>query len=227
MDPIRTTTDPEPAAPCVIVTGGDPVEPGALAHVPPGSLVIGVDSGVQHALDLGLRVDVAVGDFDSLSPAGLVAVTASGARIERHPRAKDATDLELGLTMALEAGAATAVVLGGHGGRLDHLLANALLLAAPAFAALAVTAHMGPATVTVARPPRTWTVQGEPGSLVSLLPVGGPATGVVTAGLLYPLRGEDLRPGTTRGVSNELTDPTATVTLDAGTLLVVQPGSPT
>jgi thiamine pyrophosphokinase len=65
---------------------------------------------------------------------------------------------------------------------------------------------------------------GEPGDLVSLLPVGGPALGVRTTGLLYPLRGERLLPGTTRGVSNELAATLASVEVEAGTVLAVQPG---
>jgi thiamine pyrophosphokinase len=58
---------------------------------------------------------------------------------------------------------------------------------------------------------------------VTLLAIGGPARGIVTEGLRYPLRDEELAPGTTRGVSNELVGRSATVGLAAGTLLVVQP----
>lgn len=212
---------------CVVVTGGDPVDQSVLDHLPAGALVIGVDSGVAHATALGLHVDLAVGDFDSLSPEALAAVAAAGARVERHPAAKDATDLELGMTAAMDSGACRVVVVGGHGGRLDHLLANALLLAAPRFAALAVQAHMGEAWVAVARPDRATTVTGFVGDTVSLLPVGGAAAGVTTTGLAYPLTGGTLGPGTTRGVSNELTSPAATVTLVDGTLLVVKPGRST
>ena len=67
------------------------------------------------------------------------------------------------------------------------------------------------------------TISGEPGSLVSLLPAGGPARGIVTGGLRYPLRDEELAPGTSRGVSNELSAALATVELASGVLLVVQP----
>ena len=52
----------------------------------------------------------------------------------------------------------------------------------------------------------------------------GPARGVTTTGLLYPLHSEDLVPGTTRGVSNELVSDPATVTLTGGVLVAVQPG---
>jgi thiamine pyrophosphokinase len=119
------------------------------------------------------------------------------------------------------------VVLGGHGGRLDHLLANALLLAAPRFAGVVVEARMGDARVSIARPGAPATVAAAVGATVSLLPVGGIASGVSTTGLAYPLAAEDLAPGTTRGVSNVVTDPDATVSLTGGTLLVVLPGVPT
>lgn len=238
MDP-TTAADPPSTAPggdtapngspglaCIVVTGGDPVDPGVLDHLPGAALVIGVDSGIGHALGLGLQVDLAVGDFDSVDPATLATAEAAGARVQRHPRAKDATDLELGLTAALAAGATRIVVVGGHGGRLDHLLANTLLLAAAAFEGVAVEAHMGTAWLVVARPGAVTTVAGDVGEVVSLLPVGGAATGVVTTGLAYPLDGEALAAGSTRGASNELVSPNATVTLDGGSILVIKPGDP-
>ena len=223
MEPTSGTCD---GAVHVVVTGGDTIDPALLRLVPPGAHTIGVDSGIGHALALGLRVDVAVGDFDSVAPEHLAAVEAGGAALERHPEAKDATDLELGLHAAIARGARRVIVLGGHGGRLDHLLANALLLAAAPFAGIVVEAHMGTASVAVARPDRATPVPAPVGATVSLLPVGGAATDVVTSGLAYPLRREPLAPGTTRGVSNVVTDASASVTLGTGTLLVVVPGDP-
>ena len=68
------------------------------------------------------------------------------------------------------------------------------------------------------------TVEGEPGEYVTLFAVHGPAEGVRTHGLRFPLVGERLEPGSSRGVSNELTGHTARVELDAGVLLAVLPG---
>jgi thiamine pyrophosphokinase len=113
------------------------------------------------------------------------------------------------------------IVVGGYGGRLDHFLANALLLASPSFADLDIEALVGEALVTVIH--RKATLSGAPGDLCSLLAVGGPARGVRTDGLRFPLDGEDLLPGSTRGVSNEFIEPVATVSLDHGALLAVQP----
>ena len=60
---------------------------------------------------------------------------------------------------------------------------------------------------------------------MSLLAVGAPAHGVTTEGLEYPLRGETLDPGSTRGVSNVLSADTAVVTVARGVVLAVRPGS--
>ena len=206
----------------IVVAGGGPPAPDAARGLPADAYVIAADSGIDHALALGLHIDLAVGDMDSVTPAGLAAATAAGARIDRHPQAKDQTDLELALDQALTLSPHPIVVLGNDGGRLDHLLAFALLLAHPRYAQVTIEARLGQARLTVLHGPATATLHGTPGDIVTLLPLHGPAKGVTTEHLLYPLTSEDLAPGTTRGVSNLLTA-VATVHLRSGTLLAIQP----
>jgi thiamine pyrophosphokinase len=193
--------------------------------VPINALVIAADSGVDHAYAMGLRVDVAIGDFDSISREGLARAVAEGVRIERHPAAKDKTDLELALDEAIRLDASEIVVLGVGGGRLDHLLANMLLMASPKFAAARLTAVDGAGRVHVVHGGHNATrLPGDVGELVTLLPVGGAASGITTNGLRYPLRGESLLPGTSRGVSNVIDAVPASVQLEDGALLAVFPG---
>lgn len=206
----------------LLLTGGDPIDPALDAVLPQDAFVIAADSGIEQALALGRTVDLAVGDFDSVAAAALEAAEASGAVVERHPEAKDETDLELGLAAAALRDAARVVVAGGHGGRVDHFLANALLLASPRFAHMRIEAYVGPSRIVVIRDGAT--LVGDVGDLVSLLAVGGAAEGVRTTGLRYALRRERLEVGSTRGVSNVFEEPSATVELDGGTLLAVQPG---
>lgn len=206
----------------LVLTGGDPVDPTTAVWLPDGATVVAADSGLAQAARLGLHVDLAVGDFDSVDPALLARAEASGTVVERHPAAKDHTDLELAVLVAERLGAGRVTVVGGHGGRLDHALANVLALAQTAFAGVAVDAVVGRARVAVVHD-RVELV-GARGDVVSLLPVGGTARGVRTEGLLYPLVGEDLGSGTTRGVSNEMTGSLAAVSLAAGVLLAVRPG---
>ncbi len=191
----------------IVVTGGDPPDPALVAALDlpvEGRVVVAADSGVAHALAAGLVVDVAVGDFDSLDPATLAMVEAAGTRVDRHPTAKDATDLELALAVAVGLGVERVVVLGGHGGRLDHFLANVGVLASPLLAGVRVDALLGESVVSVIRPGPGVRVEGRPGQLVTIVPVHGAAEGVRTDGLRFPLHGETLPAGTTRGVSNEM-----------------------
>ena len=80
------------------------------------------------------------------------------------------------------------------------------------------------ARVSVVHGPGAVGFDGAPGDVVTLLPVHGRATGVRCVGLEYPLHGEDLDPGSTRGVSNVQIDRSASVSIERGTLLVIRPG---
>ena len=207
----------------VVVAAGE-ADPGIRAYLPDGAEVVAADGGADTALALGLEVAVVVGDFDSVTPEGLAAVEAAGAQVQRHPDAKDATDLELALDVAIERGAERIVVVGDPGGRLDHLVAGLLLLGHARYAHVQMDALLGPARVHIVRSARM--LAGEPGELISLLPLHGPAEGVVTEGLAYPLRGETLEPGSSRGVSNVFADHEAYVALTRGVLAALRPGSP-
>lgn len=201
----------------VVVLAGGPVPPTAVA-LPVGATVIAADGGASLAQELGLEVDLVVGDFDSISAETLAGIP----RVERHPVDKDASDLELALAAAQRLAPERILVVGGGGGRVDHLLGGLLLLAAEAYADIQVDAQFGPAAVHVVRRQRD--LHGEPGEPISLFAVHGPASGIVTDGLAYPLRGETLGPGSTRGLSNVFAAAEARVAVGHGVLLAVRPG---
>jgi len=201
----------------VVVASGE----GPKLTLPSAGSVVAADGGLLRARELGLPVDLVVGDLDSVTPEALAAAEEAGARIVRHPPAKDATDLELALDEALALGARRVLLVASASGRLDHLLGSLLLLGSERYAGLELDALVGDALVHVVRDERT--LSGTAGELVSLLAVGGPALGVVTDGLEYPLRHETLEPGSSRGVSNVFTGTEARVALADGALLAVRP----
>jgi thiamine pyrophosphokinase len=205
-----------------VVSGGLAPDAAAVGPLPAGAFVIAADSGLEHAAALGLSVDVLVGDLDSASAPAVRAAEAAGVRIERHPVDKEATDLELALDYALAIGAArVTVVSGGGGARLDHHLAELLLLAATRFAPLRLDARIGAARAVPVHAGAGVSLLGAPDAMLTLLALGGPARGITTTGLRWPLRGETLQPGSTRGVSNEIASGPVRVNLTAGTLLAV------
>ena len=162
---------------------------------------------------------MAVGDFDSASPPALAAY--AHVPKDEYPVDKDATDLDLALQAAVRAEVERVIVVGGHGGRLDHLVANAALLCSPRFAHLDVEWVAGKARARVVHD--AVELHGSVGEIISLVPVGGTAHGVTTVGLRWTLTDEDLVFGSTRGVSNEFSRPVANIRLRAGTLLAIKP----
>lgn len=207
----------------IVLTGGDPVDASIATELPADAIVIAADSGLHSAEVLGLDVDLVVGDFDSVDAEILAEAERLGAQVERHPEAKDRTDLALALDVACRYAPADVTVVGGAGGRLDHLLANVLLLASDSYRDLTIRAVSSTATYHVVRDEVTLT--GARGAHVTLLPIHGPVHGVATDGLLYPLHGETLAAGSTRGVSNELLGSEARVRVSAGVLIAIQPGT--
>jgi thiamine pyrophosphokinase len=218
----------------LVVADGDVPERARLDAAWPGwaegiSRVAAADRGALGAERIGFQPDLVVGDLDSLPAADLARLRGLGAGIEQAPAEKDESDLELALLTAAARGAARIVVLGAFGGsRLDHAIANLLLLAHPDLIGRPISLLDARARVRLLRAPTAdglaarCELPGTVGGLVSLLPVGGSAEGVATEGLRYELRDESLALGPARGLSNVRTRAEAAVSLRRGLLLVIE-----
>ena len=224
--------DREPWRVALVLDGDSPIETWSCL-LAPDAVVVAADGGVRHAQREGVAVGHLVGDLDSVSEAEITRLAEAGTAVHRYPTEKDETDFELAADLAgdLASGAVESaprvLVIGGNGGRLDHLFGNLEVLAGPRFAAITVTALMGTAVVQVAHPLRTVHLYGGVDSLVSLYPVGLPAVGITTVGLQYALRDDTLVPGSARGTSNLVQRAPASVRLGTGVLLVIEPDAVT
>lgn len=203
----------------IILAGGDPVDPAVVDELPSTAFVVAADSGFHQAEILGLDVDLIVGDLDSVSAAALA--RAEGIPIEQHSADKNHTDLELALDAARRLDVGRLVVVGGDGGRLDHLLVNAAVVRDPSLSHMRVEWFAGAAHTYVVRSEAI--LHGTPGDLVTLLAVDGAASGVRTSGLRWELDGATLEPTSGRGLSNVFTRPLVRVTLESGVLLAILP----
>jgi thiamine pyrophosphokinase len=212
----------------LVVADGDGVDaalPAALLGLAGRPYVLAADAGARRALDAGVIPDLVVGDGDSLGPAAVEELRSRGIRVEVAPVDKDESDTELCLRAAVDRGARVVRIVGAlGGGRVEHAVANLLLLAHPMLDGIDVAIVAPPSVIRragTAGGPGSLALAGRPGDHVSLLAVDTVVEGVRTDGLRFPLRGEPLRPGPARGLSNELTGTAATVTTGRGRLLVI------
>jgi thiamine pyrophosphokinase len=180
--------------------------------------VVAGDGGAATSLALGFRPDLIVGDLDSLDEATRTDVQRRGVPIQRHSTDKDATDGQLALEAAVRIDPEQLVLVGFLGGlRLDQTIANVLLLAAARVSAVLLDEFN---ECRLLRGPDQATWSAEATELISLLPLGGDAEGVRTQGLRWPLRGDRLELGHTRGISNQPLQTKVSVAVEHGLLLV-------
>ena len=80
----------------IIIVAGAPVKSFAkLYHRNPSDYYIGVDAGCLELIKRGIKIDYAVGDFDSTEELEQIKISSYG--VSLHPKEKNETDLELAL----------------------------------------------------------------------------------------------------------------------------------
>lgn len=209
-----------PTKKIVLFANGDlPAPERILPQLTSKDILIAVDGGLRHLTQHNLTPNLIIGDLDSADPAEVEKYRAQGVPVDQYPPEKDQTDLELALDAALDMSPKCIWVLGALGNRLDQSLANIFMLARDDFSGVDLRLIDGHREVFAIR--SSGKITGTPGERVSLLPLHGPAIGIQTQGLLYPLKNETLYPDRTRGVSNELTASSAQVTLKSGLLICI------
>lgn len=93
---------------------------------------VGIDRGCSFLLQNHLPLDLAVGDFDSVSEQELKKIKTAAKQFVTAPAEKEDTDTELALkTIFQQFDKAEVTIFGAFGGRLDHTLANIFLPSNP------------------------------------------------------------------------------------------------
>ena len=197
----------------VIISGGQVTDYGLIKkQVKPGDTIICADSGYNHAVKMGVKADIVVGDFDSIGSIPQDVTTIS------YPSKKDLTDTEIAIEYARDKGFKDFLLLGATGTRMDHSLTNILLL--KGFLEHGESAVIVDEHNKIMLTDSMLRLHEAPGAIVSLVPLTD-CRGVCTENLEYPLCEATLYVGKRIGVSNVLLEDNAVVSLREGLLLVI------
>ena len=201
----------------LIVLGGDAPGKELLESCAAcADLTIAADKGLEAFARAGLKPDLLLGDMDSVSEDVLLGMQAD-TEIDRLPCIKDDTDGVHALDVAIERGAKHITLLGALGGRMDHALANLMLLIRAQ--RKGVSAQILSESVCIERVNGCMTLHGAKGDTVSLLPLGE-AKSVTIRGFFYPLEEYDLDSAYPLGISNVVTEDAASISVQSGDLLL-------
>ena len=200
----------------VVVAGGD------SSLLPKNQdIYLGVDGGCLKLLEQGLSLDIAVGDFDSVSEVDLRKIQAQAKQVVQSVPEKNDTDLELALKTVFEDYPDAAVtVYGAFGGRLDHFLSNIFLPTDPDLAPYMEQIQLVDGqNRLIYRPVGSHEIQPDPTKpYVGFMPVGEGRLEIT--GAKYPLHSENYFLKAMYG-SNEFLDQPIQVSLDRGYLVIV------
>jgi thiamine pyrophosphokinase len=177
---------------------------------------IGADKGALVLADKGIRMKLAIGDFDSVEEESLAKIHAWAQEVIRLNPIKDDTDSEAAFRAAMARGYTHATMIGALGGRVDHELINLRL------------AYQNPQKLTLlgkrnrieAYGQGTWEFDRSQYPFISFFT---DEEAVITLkGMKYPLENRRINVHDLYTVSNELTGERGSLIVHEGTVLVIQ-----
>ncbi|MBE0451299.1 MAG: thiamine diphosphokinase [Clostridia bacterium] len=184
--------------------------------------VIGVDGGISFLRELDISPSQLLGDFDSVSGLEEYLELWPDVVCDKFPSEKDETDAELAMDQMLEKGVDEVLIIGGFGGRLDHLMANVFLLDR----VKSIRAYMidDINCLQIIKGPYETTIWKDTlfGKYISIVPLDAHIEGVDLRGFKYPLSNAKIDFSETIGISNELMGDKGTVSLKSGKALLIQ-----
>jgi len=184
-------------------------------------LIIAADGGLRFCTMHDIVPHLIVGDLDSVDHTQLKDIKKQGCEIIQYPVDKDATDLELSITAALNRGAQEILILSALGGRWDMTFSNILLMASDLVDGVHVRLLDGTQEIFCIKGAAKVMLIDRDGANLSLLPLSPSVNGITLKGMKYPLKNESLCLGTSRGLSNIVLNSRATILVDQGILLAV------
>ena len=180
--------------------------------------VICADGGLEKVKNLGLVPDLILGDFDSVDKSVLEYYKSLNIETVAFPPEKDYTDMELAINQTVEMGFRDIILAGATGTRLDHSVANMLMI--EKYHKINVNIQIIDNNNFIQIVKDTMTIPYRKNYYVSLIPLSESIEGLTLEGFKYPLNNVNVERGSTMCVSNEISEDAGVIRLSKGSALV-------
>jgi len=208
--------DQEPA---LIIANGAACDPELLGQLLEWSpLVIVLDSAIERVIDLGIKVDVLLGDFDRGFDPEIYKTSQFPIEIVHAPD-QDKTDLEKAFDYLIERKIPAANVVWATGRRADHTITNLTNIVRYRNLLKIVILDDHSKIFLLPNKFEKWYTANTP---ISLIPIGV-VNGIFSSNLKYTLNDDTLTMGYRTGSSNAVAkDGMVTITHHDGDLLLME-----
>ncbi|KMY45042.1 hypothetical protein AC622_13085 [Bacillus sp. FJAT-27916] len=195
----------------------------AIAAMEDRQLWCGADRGALVLAERGIEMEAAFGDFDSVTEEEMDTIRQFAKDVYPYPAEKDESDLELAVEWAYGLNPDKITIYGATGGRMDHAMANMMLLASEEHLKQPVKTELVDNQNEISfYEPGVYTIHEQEKRYVSFLPISKEISGMTLTGFLYPLTNDTLIRGRTRSISNQLNSPTGTFSFTSGILMMIR-----
>lgn len=199
------------------VFGGGEIFPEYIEErVQDGDIVVCADSGYKNALSMGVKVDVLVGDFDSLG-----SIPDGDFELVRVPAEKNSTDTQLAVDIAIERGADELIIVSSTSGRVDHALSAMAILEYLWAKRISAVVVNGQNRVRFVRDGGAIIIRSQY-KYFSVVTLDKVAKKVSIEGAKYPLVKKDIERGFQFAVSNEIVKNAALITVKKGSVYIIE-----
>ena len=199
-----------------IYAGGSILADNITEHPKGDDLCIAADAGYRNAQELGERVNILIGDFDSLGT-----IPEGDMEVLQVPAEKDLTDTQIAVETALARGADEIILIGGLGSRMDHSLSTLAIL--EDLRERHVHAHINNGYNRVHYLNASSTLILRSGfRYLSVLASDEKIKGLSIDGCKYPLKRATLNRRLQYAISNEITGNCAMISLRRGRIFVIE-----
>lgn len=210
---------------CVIgIVGNGPSAslPNLVLYEDEVDIWIGADRGAMTLVNEGIKVDYAVGDFDSVTTKEKASILEQAKHKDIHPSMKNETDLEIAVNKAYELQATKIYLFGITGGRLDHGLINVQLLHSMMNKNIQGIIVDVWNKIEMKKPGKYTVLKDDDYTYISFIPFTEHVKNISLIDFSYPLKNENISWGSTRLISNELKLNSGRVSFEEGLLLFIQ-----
>lgn len=182
--------------------------------------IICADGGIRHLFKANILPDLVIGDLDSISEDERLEISKRNIKVLKYPTKKDKTDTELAIDYAIENNAKEILFLGATGTRLDHTIANIMILYR--LLGLGIKGCIIDSHNEVYITDNKLELQQKEGTYVSIIPLINDAIGVTLKGFEYETENKDFKMSSTLGISNRIVNEKGYINIKKGPCLVIR-----
>lgn len=180
--------------------------------------IICADGGIKHLVKLNVKPNLVLGDLDSLSKSGLDYIEENRIEVSLFSSIKDDTDTALALDYLIERGFDDITLMGVTGTRMDHTLANILLL--NTLLEKGIKGRIIDDNNIIQLVDNELEIKYCENTYVSIVPITEEGVVVTLRGFFYNLESTKIKFGSTYGISNRVVESCGKIKIHKGKALV-------